>query len=93
MQITRLAALSQPRTCDFRMPDQRTAGAATQGIIRRDERGRANTMAMLPPPPTKPITLPNSVVLAGERKKGIKKRGKEEKKWKSTLRHILEGRG
>ena len=32
LQITRLAALSQPRTCDFRMPDQRTAGAATQGI-------------------------------------------------------------
>ena len=31
LQITRLAALSQPRTCDFRMPDQRTAGAATQG--------------------------------------------------------------
>ena len=33
VQITRLAALSQPRTCDFRMPDQRTAGAATQGIM------------------------------------------------------------
>ena len=32
LQITRLAALSQPRTCDFRMPDQRTAGAATQGM-------------------------------------------------------------
>ena len=32
LQITRLAALSQPRTCEFRMPDQRTAGAATQGI-------------------------------------------------------------
>ena len=34
LQITRLAALSQPRMCDFRMamPDQRTAGAATQGI-------------------------------------------------------------
>ena len=32
LQITRLAALSQQRTCDFRMPDQRTAGAATQGI-------------------------------------------------------------
>ena len=40
LQITRLAALSQPRTCDFRMPDQRTAGAATQGIqaIFRDRR-------------------------------------------------------
>ena len=33
LQITRFAALSQPRTCDFRMPDQRTAGAATQGVI------------------------------------------------------------
>ena len=33
LQITRLAALSQPRTCDFRMPDQRSAGAATQGFI------------------------------------------------------------
>ena len=32
LQITRLAALSQPRTCEFRMPDQRTAGASTQGI-------------------------------------------------------------
>ena len=32
LQITRLAALSQPRTCDFRMPDQCTAGTATQGI-------------------------------------------------------------
>ena len=32
LQTTRLAALSQPRTWDFRMPDQRTAGAATQGI-------------------------------------------------------------
>ena len=32
LQITRLTALSQPRTCDFRMPDQRTAGATTQGI-------------------------------------------------------------
>ena len=31
LQIARLAVLSQPRTCDFRMPDQRTAGAATQG--------------------------------------------------------------
>ena len=31
LHITKLAALSQPRTCDFRMPDQRTAGAATQG--------------------------------------------------------------
>ena len=33
LQITTLASLSQPRTCDIRMPDQRTAGAATQGII------------------------------------------------------------
>ena len=33
MQITRLAALSQPRTCDFRMPDQRLASAATQDSI------------------------------------------------------------
>ena len=33
LQITRLAALSQLRTCDFRMPDQRTAGAATQGQV------------------------------------------------------------
>ena len=32
LQITRLAALSQQRTCDFRMPDQLTAGAAIQGI-------------------------------------------------------------
>ena len=28
--------------------------------------GRAVAMAMLPPPPTEPITLPDSVVLAGE---------------------------
>ena len=28
LQITRFAALSQPRTCDFRMPDQCTAGVA-----------------------------------------------------------------
>ena len=32
LQITRLAALSQPWTCDIRFPDQRTAGAATQGM-------------------------------------------------------------
>ena len=32
LQITRLAALSQPRKCDFRMPDQRTGGAATHGM-------------------------------------------------------------
>ena len=37
--------------------------------IRRDERGRAETMAMLPPPPTNPQPCPNSAVLAGERKK------------------------
>ena len=49
--------------------------------IRKDERGRADTKAMLPPPPTKPITLPNSVVLAGEGGKRKKKnRGNEEKK-------------
>ena len=30
---------------------------------------RAVAMAMLPPPPTKPITLPYSVVLAGEKTK------------------------
>ena len=37
-------------------------------------------MAMLPLPPTKPIILPYSVVLVGERKKGMKKI--EEKKRK-----------
>ena len=26
--------------------------------IKKDERRRADTIAMLPPPPTKPITLP-----------------------------------
>ena len=31
--------------------------------------GSAVAMAMLPPPSTKPITLPDSVVLAGEEKK------------------------
>ena len=36
LQITRLVALSQPWMCDFRMPDQRTAGAATQGIKNQD---------------------------------------------------------
>ena len=46
-------------------------------------------MAMIPSPPP----CPNSVVLAGERKKGIKKIGKEEKKLKSTLSQVLEGRG
>ena len=35
-----------------------------------DDGGRAVAMAMLPPPPIKPITLPpDSVVLAGEEKK------------------------
>ena len=32
LQIIRLAAPSQPRICDFKMPDQRTAGVATEGI-------------------------------------------------------------
>ena len=41
--------------------------------------GRAVAMAMLPPLPTKPITLPDSVVLAGEEKK------------KSALSHELKG--
>ena len=41
LQITRLAELSQPRTCDFRMPDQRTAGAATQGIIKEGNKSPA----------------------------------------------------
>ena len=39
---------------------------------------RAVVMAMLPPPTTKPITLPYSVVLAG-------------RKDKSKLSHILKG--
>ena len=41
--------------------------------------GRAVAMAMLPPPPTKPITLPDSAVLA------------EEKKKESMLSHVLKG--
>ena len=32
LQITRLAALSEPRTCTFGLPGLRTACAATQGI-------------------------------------------------------------
>ena len=36
----------------------------------KDDRGRAVAMAMLPkPPPTKPITLPDSVVLAERRER------------------------
>ena len=31
--------------------------------------GRAVAMAMLPPPPTKPITLPDRVVLGGDETK------------------------
>ena len=34
-----------------------------------NDRGRAVAMAMLLPPPTKPITLPDSMILAGEEKK------------------------
>ena len=49
---------------------------------------------MLPPPQKNPYPCPNSVALARERKKWIKKsRGKEEKKMKSMLSHVLEGRG
>ena len=44
-----------------------------------DDGGRAVAMAMLPPPPTKPITCPDSVVLAVEEKK------------RSTLSHALKG--
>ena len=43
LQITRLAALSQPRTFDFRMPDQRTAGAATQGMEDEEDEGLRNS--------------------------------------------------
>ena len=51
-------------------------------------------MAMLPPPPTKPITLPYQLGFSrGEKKMNKKNRGKEEKKWKSTLSHVLEVRG
>ena len=60
--------------------------------VRRDERGRADTMAMLPPPPTKPITLPYQRGFSGGEKKIEKNRGKGEKKGKSTLSHVLEGR-
>ena len=35
---------------------------------------------MLPPPPTKPITLPYSLVLAGEKKKIEKNRKRREKR-------------
>ena len=45
----------------------------------KDYVGRPVAMAMLPPPPTKPITLPDSVVLAGEEKK------------KTLLSHVLKG--
>ena len=44
-----------------------------------DDGGSSVAMAMLPPPPAKPITLPDSVVLAGKEKK------------KSTLSHALKG--
>ena len=32
----RTCCTESPRTCDFRMPDQRTAGAATQGVLKCD---------------------------------------------------------
>ena len=44
-----------------------------------DDGGRAVAMAMLLPPPTKPITRPDSVVLVREEKE------------KSTLSHVLKG--
>ena len=44
----------------------------------KDEGGRVVAMAMLPPLPTKPITLPDSVVLAGDEKN-------------NTLSHVRKG--
>ena len=46
-------------------------------------------MAMLPPPPTKPITLPNSVVLAREKKKGKRREKREEYAKARTRRERL----
>ena len=48
--------------------------------IRKEERGRADTMAMLPPPPTKPITLPKQRGFTRGEKNKKKNSGQGDKK-------------
>ena len=50
-------------------------------------------MAMLPLPPTKPITLAKQCGFSGGEKKRNKKIVEKKRKTKSTLSHVLEGRG